>query len=81
VGVTGDANADMERLATAADPCFASSFGASVEIVLDARGRVQDVNARGASPDVVACVRSALDGLRFPCLASFTICPEFAIAE
>jgi len=77
--VMGDVNADMTRMATAADSCI--SFSGSVEIVLNDAGRVTDVRSRGASTDVVACVRRALDGLTFPCLASFTICPEFAIAE
>ncbi|NOY90525.1 MAG: hypothetical protein GXP55_04885 [Deltaproteobacteria bacterium] len=79
--VEGNAQADMSRMSTAAESCL--GYGsASVEIVLDDRGRVRDVRSRGgAAPDVVACVRDALRGLRFPCLASFTVCPEFAIAE
>jgi len=77
--VRGNAGSDMERMATAADRCL--SFSGSVEIVLDDAGRVTDVRSRGAGADVVTCVRSALSGLTFPCLASFTICPEFAIAE
>ncbi len=47
--------------------------------MLDERGAVTDV--RGGPPDVVACVRATLAGLTFPCLASFEVCPEFAIAE
>jgi len=80
--VEGDARSDMARMAEAGDSCLATSFGASVEIVLDDSGRVRQVRDRsGASPDVVDCLRAALDGLRFPCLASFSVCPEFAIAE
>jgi hypothetical protein len=66
-------------MSTAADPCFTDPFGPSVQVVLDASGAVVDV--RGGPPEVVDCIRASLAGLTFPCLASFEVCPEFAIAE
>ena len=69
----------MQRLAAAAGPCITDPFGPSIQVVLDAGGAVVDV--RGGSPEVVACIQAALSGLSFPCLASFEVCPEFAIAE
>lgn len=56
-------------------------FGNEMRIVLDPSGAVVDVRTVPDSPELAACVRSALAGLTFPCLASFEVCPEFAIAE
>lgn len=77
--VEGGARADMERMAASGDPCFVDPFGASVQVVLDEVGRV--VRVDGGDPEIVACLEAALTGLTFPCLASFEVCPEFAIAE
>jgi hypothetical protein len=56
-------------------------FGNEMRIVLDPSGAVVEVRTSPESPELAACVRSALAGLTFPCLASFEVCPEFAIAE
>ncbi len=77
--IDGRADDDMAQMAERADPCFADPFGPSVEVVLDDRGRVVEV--RGGPSEVVTCIEAALRGLEFPCLASFEVCPEFAIAE
>jgi hypothetical protein len=55
-------------------------------IVLDSLGRVKDVRstAGGEHPtenDVLRCIRSALDGLEFACLANMSVCSEWVIIE
>lgn len=53
-------------------------------IHLDAEGYVTDVTIEQENPDLqatAACVLKALQGLKFPCLANFDICPEYLIAE
>jgi hypothetical protein len=55
-----------------------------VQIILDASGKVQDVVTQpGETPDPAAliCVKQALAGLTFPCLAGFKVCPEHIIIE
>jgi anaerobic magnesium-protoporphyrin IX monomethyl ester cyclase len=57
----------------------------NVVIVIDASGRVIDVQSRDASnpaaAESLACIRQALEGLTFPCLAGYQVCPEYLIAE
>ena len=77
--IDGRSDDDMAAMASAADPCIVDPFGTSVQVVLDASGAVVDV--RGGPPEVLDCIRASLAGLSFPCLASFEVCPEFAIAE
>ena len=47
--------------------------GTVADVVADAYGYV--------SPEALDCVRTALAGLVFPCLANREICPEYVIAE
>jgi radical SAM superfamily enzyme YgiQ (UPF0313 family) len=48
-------------------------------------GRVADVTTReGAeppAPEILACLRSAFEGLVFPCLTGYEVCPEYVIVE
>jgi len=82
VTVDGGAKEDMTRLAeTAAAACGGMFFDGSFQVVLGADGSVIDVRTRFGDPALAACVRDALRGLSFPCLASLEVCPEFAIAE
>lgn len=77
----------MEKVLTAScgnNQPFGLNAIYGVQIVLDASGKVQDVVSRpGATPDPAAllCVKQALAGLTFPCLAGFQICPEHIIVE
>jgi radical SAM superfamily enzyme YgiQ (UPF0313 family) len=54
-------------------------------IVLDENGQVSDVVVRpgeeAPGPEALACIKKALSGLTFPCLAGFKLCPEFVIVE
>ncbi|MFH1434882.1 MAG: cobalamin-dependent protein [Pseudomonadota bacterium] len=56
-----------------------------VIVTVDADGRVVDVRQREdyypVPPEAIDCIRSALEGLEFPCLADYEICPEYLIAE
>ena len=53
-------------------------------IEFDSSGIVVAVTPQNQDPhslEVAACVMTALEGLEFPCLADFEICPEYMIAE
>jgi radical SAM superfamily enzyme YgiQ (UPF0313 family) len=53
-------------------------------IHIDDGGFVTGVTPEGNEPEdleVAACVETALDGLQFPCLAGYDVCPEFIIGE
>jgi hypothetical protein len=81
-GMRDDANAILKALK---DTCQSPE---QVRIVIDATGKVQDVIAEPppyqssiVSPEVLACVKTALQGLDFPCLAGLSVCPEYVIIE
>jgi hypothetical protein len=66
------------------DGCPNLAYEASeVVIVLDASGKVQDVvtKADGGTSPVADCIRAALQGLAFPCMGGFRVCPEYVIME
>ncbi len=79
----GGAQTDMSRLAASLDPCAAVLYsgGGPIVVVLDGRGAVSDVRTTDPGSPVAACVRRVLEGLSFPCLASFEVCPEYIISE
>jgi len=56
-----------------------------VVILIDSEGRVVDVQSRyeddPATQEAIDCFRHALEGLTFPCLANYQVCPEYLIAE
>ena len=81
VTVAGGAQADMEQLGTTVEEACDIPFGDRFRIVLDEAGAVVDVISESGSTEIEDCVRAALAGLTFPCLASFEVCPEYAIAE
>ncbi len=87
VDVDGGAGAQaasmMDTVHAACPDYFYESMG-SIAILLDATGAVVGVTVKPGHmvPDgVLQCVKTALDGLTFPCLAGYEICPEFVIAE
>jgi hypothetical protein len=51
------------------------------DIKLDTSGKVVNVTGDASIQPLLDCVQMALAGLSFPCLASFDVCPEYAIAE
>jgi hypothetical protein len=69
----------MADRANACEPLF--DFGNQVRILLDASGAVVDVRTDPPHPELADGLRAAVAGLTFPCLASFEVCPEYAIAE
>jgi len=75
---------DMERVVEIAGPTCDYWNGRDFVIRLDENGFVLGVGPNSGEPfdqETAACVFAALDGLRFPCLANFDICPEYLIAE
>jgi len=82
VPVPGGTQADMDRLSGAiACSHLGIPWGERIQIVLDASGAVRSVTSSSPMSEYAACIRDSLAGLIFPCLASFEVCPEFAIAE
>jgi radical SAM superfamily enzyme YgiQ (UPF0313 family) len=83
VPVQGGAKSDAEKMASAIQAACGSLVGnmSQFTIVLDASGKVVAVNATSGAQALADCVKKALDGLVFPCLASFEVCPEYVIAE
>ena len=79
VDVTGKSQSDAQAAANAAAQCHAMGMSPGVRVVLDAQGRVQRVE--GGLPQQARCLKKVLAGLRFPCLASFQVCPEHVIIE
>jgi hypothetical protein len=57
------------------------NMNAQFTSVLDATGTVVQVNADPTAAALADCVKKALTGLTFPCLASSEVCPEYVIAE
>ena len=80
-GSTSDAQAMIKAIEAACSSLLDWDYK-QFTIVLDKSGKVTavDVNSPGATA-LAECVFKALDGLTFPCLASFEVCPEYAIAE
>ena len=82
VYVEGGAQRDFTSMSEAINDCGPLfDFGNQVRILLDPAGAVTDVLTEPPSPELQDCLRAALTGLTFPCLASFEVCPEYAIAE
>ena len=81
----GGAQTDLSRMGDALAPCadaIASWIGTGeVVVVLDSGGVVSDVRTTPPGAPVADCIRTALAGLAFPCLASFEVCPEHVIVE
>ena len=92
--ITGGDRADHERMVQAVETeCpdaleWAEGGGyewVEVVVVVDPDGRVTDVRLRDPSwparPEVLECLRNALAGPVFPCLAGYEVCPEYVILE
>ncbi|MBI5489564.1 MAG: radical SAM protein [Deltaproteobacteria bacterium] len=83
--VAGGAQEEIRRMTGRVGSCGRQGGygGMDFEIVLDGTGAVVDVRGTGDgdASEVQRCVREALRGLSFPCLADFEICPEFVIIE
>ncbi len=77
----GGAHSDAQRMIDAMVAACSDllTTQGDFKIVLDASGHVTDVQS--GSQALAGCVLSAIQGLDFPCLAGFEVCPEFAIAE
>jgi hypothetical protein len=79
----GDAR-DIERLARTLSPRCAVSHNGGVRIVVGGSGEVIDVTGPGQGPRPdpgLRCIREALRGLRFPCLAGHDVVPDWIIIE
>jgi anaerobic magnesium-protoporphyrin IX monomethyl ester cyclase len=85
VVVDGGTSRDLDRFSAAAGHCVnIMYYQSSLHVVLDPAGNVVAVGQPdgGTIPqDVIDCVRNALSGLTFACLASSEVCPEFICAE
>ncbi|MCC6524332.1 MAG: radical SAM protein [Polyangiaceae bacterium] len=82
VWVDGGAYSDGQKMADAIwNACSGLINFTPVTIVLDAQGYVVEVVPTPGAEALAACIQQALAGLAFPCLASFEVCPEYAIAE
>jgi hypothetical protein len=86
--VEGGWSEDLERVGSVLGrTCgYGRSGFAGFTILLDGRGRVFDVRATGEgrdapAPELLRCIRSALGGLTFACLASMSVCSEWVIIE
>jgi hypothetical protein len=76
---------EMNQILQAACPELFWSYD-GVAIFLDAGGKVVSIGseAPGGPPipqDIVSCIMKALEGLAFPCLGGYAVCPEYVIAE
>ena len=87
VHILGDESEQKREMMEAAESsCFDYHNNIyEVIVTVDADGRVVDVRQREdyypVPPEAIDCIRSALEGLEFPCLADYEICPEYLIAE
>ncbi|MFH1437830.1 MAG: hypothetical protein ABIJ56_19130 [Pseudomonadota bacterium] len=91
IEVTGKDGEDEMRLHEAAHeecPDLLTGCGWGLEgtvITVDPEGRVVDVGVHDGCdptpPEVLECIRAALEGLTFPCLAGFQICPEPVVLD
>ncbi len=80
LSIQGGARSDLQELANKIRAsCPPNTVDRGFHIVLDASGKVVKVKSR--STVLSQCVKRALRGLSFPCLASFEVCPEFVIVE
>jgi anaerobic magnesium-protoporphyrin IX monomethyl ester cyclase len=81
--IQGGAQSDIQKMTDAIQAACGSliSMTSQFIIVLDAKGNVVQVNADPSAQALADCVKKALTGLTFPCLASFEVCPEYVIAE
>lgn len=83
--VEGGSTSDAEVMVKAIESACSSLLDWDYKqftIVLDKSGKVTTVNPGSPAAAALAeCVFKALSGLTFPCLASFEVCPEYAIAE
>ena len=61
--------------------CGDAFFYGEVRIALDANGHASSVYSNPASTYLEQCILGALQGLTFPCLANFEVCPLHVIAE
>lgn len=82
----GGTNTELNSLgASIAEDCGTNySSHRSFVVHLDENGYVSGVEALtddAAVLEAAACVAAALEGLQFPCLANFDVCPEYLIAE
>ncbi|MBI2895990.1 MAG: hypothetical protein HYY06_20700 [Deltaproteobacteria bacterium] len=78
-----DRNDRRELMRRLEDECMehGQAWG-EIRIVVGPDGTVaQVVGSDGVSTEALDCVRAALDGLVFPCLANREICPEYVIIE
>lgn len=76
-GISGKSQTDAQRAASASVQCRV--VGSNARVVLDGKGRVLRVD--GGTPQQQKCLRRVLQGLSFPCLASFEVCKEHVIIE
>jgi anaerobic magnesium-protoporphyrin IX monomethyl ester cyclase len=82
VHVAGGTQTDLQSMSDRINDCNPLfDFSDQVRIILDEAGAVVDVRVDPPRPELQMCLQAALTGLTFPCLASFEVCPEFAIAE
>ena len=62
-----------------------SGYWYSLTIEVDEKGKVKDIVPRKDAdivpPEAIDCIKKALKGLVFPCLAGYSICPEYVIIE
>jgi hypothetical protein len=79
-------NDDNAKLVSAINGCPTANYGgvSGYAIVLDSNGAVVDVRSvadGGTNSQVLDCIRAALGGLTFPCLANTQLCPDETIVE
>ncbi|MBI5502032.1 MAG: radical SAM protein [Deltaproteobacteria bacterium] len=84
---------DIQEVSRGAEAVFGACEGAfatepdawyHVVIVVGADGRVTDVRSRAGytvGSEILDCIRAALGGLVFPCLAGREVCPEYVFVE
>jgi anaerobic magnesium-protoporphyrin IX monomethyl ester cyclase len=62
-----------------------SGYWYSLTIEVDGKGKVKDIvprkDADMVPQEAIDCIKKALGGLVFPCLANYSICPEYVIIE
>lgn len=83
--VNGGSMSDMQKMYDAIEAACQKLWDPSkfpqFDINLDASGKVVNVTGDAGIQPLLDCIGKALAGLSFPCLASFDVCPEYAIAE
>jgi len=86
--LNGIVEQNIERMGTAIGRiCDWGAHGfTGFTIVLDSLGRVKEVRSTRAEEHptedaVLLCIRNALDGLEFACLANMSVCSEWVIIE